>query len=82
MTEMLRQLLGIDDGIGGEYFAPIVPGSLEFWSPLFAILIYHFFFFFISWFRKDNGLIDIAWGTDFIIANALIIVIRITNGGV
>lgn len=33
-------------------------------------------------YRKDNGLIDIAWALDFIIANVVIIIIRCTNGGV
>lgn len=81
MTKMLRQLLGADEAAGDRVYE-IELGSLEFWSPLFCILIFHFFFFWVSWFRKDNGMIDIAWGLDFIIANVVIIVIRIANGGV
>lgn len=66
----------------GEYYAPIVIGTMEFWSPLFFLLGFHFFFFFVAMYRKDNGLIDVAWGLDFIIANVVIIVIRCVNGGV
>ena len=72
---MFRELSDIND-MTGELPYVIEAGSLEFWSPLFALLTFHFFFFFISAYRKDNGLIDIAWGSDFIIANVLIIVIR------
>ena len=65
-----------------DFYSPIELGSLEFWSPLFAVLSFHFVFFWISYLRKDNGMIDIAWGLDFIIANLVIIVIRCSNGGV
>lgn len=68
------------DDVSNPY--PIVLGSLEFWSPFFAILSFHFLFFWVSYLRKDNGMIDIAWALDFIIANVVIIIIRCVNGGV
>lgn len=66
----------------GDYYAPIEVGTMEFWSPLFVILGFHFIFFWFSYFRKDNGMVDIAWGLDFIIVNVVVIVIRCGNGGV
>ena len=46
------------------------------------MLSFHFVFFFVSAYRKDNGMIDIAWGLDFIIANYLVVIIRANKGGV
>jgi steroid 5-alpha reductase family enzyme len=59
----------------------IEPGSTDFWMPLFATMISHSFFFLFSAYRKDNGVIDIAWGLSFIIGNLTIIGIRVNTGG-
>ena len=60
----------------------IEPGTIDFWMPLFAIMISHSLFYIPALVTKDNGIVDIAWGFSFIIQNIVVLAIRIKNGGV
>jgi steroid 5-alpha reductase family enzyme len=47
--------------------------ALDFWPPLVAVFGGNIILFFIAQIKKDNSIIDTAWGLIFIVPNLIIL---------
>ena len=50
--------------------------AIDFWLPILAVFACQIFLFFIAQCKKDNSIVDTAWGLIFIVPNLIILCIK------